>query len=326
MNISTLFNSHKMKYSIMTEYFNFDPKQKKIIYFFINFDYMLEKFLYEIDYHSDKDFIISEEIANEFLTEFLNIIAHYKGFFYKNCDTLSFFYIEINNTKYKKNDSLDKMVKRISKIITMIPRIYIIYHEKDDQIFYIKYNLIKKIKINKIKSNEELVFLDMSKSNKTELFFQITKNYHIFVFEDYKLYLYGYRTFKEENFNGLKDIYINSVIALLDVYNVLETVKLDKNMKVNITIRKYVESHLKDDFNDYETKINVLKLFSKSKELEKELKSINNGINNPFYGLMVEIIMKNWKHVIRDNNILKINEIIKMPKDKRINIETLINC
>lgn len=325
MDISTLFNTHKMKYDSMTQYFNFDPTSKKTIYFFINFDYIMKKYLYAIDYHSDKDFIITEEMANEFLIEFLNLISHYKSYFYNKCDCLSFFYIEINNKQYKPNKSLDQMVKRISKIITMIPRIYIIYHDKPEQMFFIKYNLIKKIKIAKTDTNEKLIFLDMGKNINTELYYQISKDYHIFRFEHYKIFLYGFLSFKEENLKGLEDIYINSVIALLDVYNILDRIKIPKKVRVNDVILKYIKSHLSEDFNRYETKMLVLKLFSGLKGLEQELKRIHQGLHNPLYGIMVETIMKNWKHTIRDNSILRINELLNIPNNKRINIETLIN-
>ena len=38
----------------------------------------------------------------------------------------------------------------------------------------------------------------------------------------------------------------------------------------------------------------------------------------------MNIIMKNWKNVIKDKNIYKINELLVLPKHKRINIETLM--
>ena len=124
-DVDIMFNSHKLKYNIMNDYFNFDIKEKKTIYFFIDFDFILSKYLYTIDYHSSKDMIITKEMTNEFLINFLNLISHYKSYFYNKCDCLSFFYITINNKKYIKDKNVSDMIVSIAKIITMIPRIFI---------------------------------------------------------------------------------------------------------------------------------------------------------------------------------------------------------
>ena len=40
---------------------------------------------------------------------------------------------------------------------------------------------------------------------------------------------------------------------------------------------------------------------------------------------MIEVTMRNWSHIIKDNSIYKVNEILNLPKNKRINIELLMN-
>ena len=61
------------------------------------------------------------------------------------------------------------------------------------------------------------------------------------------------------------------------------------------------------------------------KKVENRLKRLESNLNSPKYNTMIEIIMNNWKHVIKDKNILNINEIFKIPSDKRISIEILVN-
>ena len=68
-NIGMLFNSHKMKYVQMDEYFssiNIDKKEK-IFYLFIDFEYIMSKYLYTIGYNDTKDMTITEQDTNEFI-------------------------------------------------------------------------------------------------------------------------------------------------------------------------------------------------------------------------------------------------------------------
>ena len=90
-------------------------------------------------------------------------------------------------------------------------------------------------------------------------------------------------------------------------------------------ILKFIKTHINEDFNNPETHLLVLKLFTSMKKVENRLKRLESNLNSPKYNTMIEIIMNNWKHVIKDKNILNINEIFKIPSDKRISIEILVN-
>ena len=119
--------------------------------------------------------------------------------------------------------------------------------------------------------------------------------------------------------------YYNSIISLLTVYLALSTLKISNNFKMNNIIMKYIKDHPKDDYNSIETKLLIIKMFSRSNTLRKRLIYLEKQLNSPAYGIMIEIIMKNWKHVIKDKNILRINELLNIPTNKRINIELLMN-
>ena len=324
-SIELLFNTHKMKYIEMDNYFNFDIKEKKTIYFFLDFDYIFSKYLYNIDYRSHKDMEITTDMTNEFLTEFLNLISHYKSYFYNKCDTISFFYITISVTKYKKDKNVSNMIKFISKLLMVIPRIYIIFNQSQEECFFLKYQLMLRIKANRIKSGNRLIFLDMSKCDNSELYFKISKDYHKFEFEHYKIKLYGFECFRYEHLSNVEDVYINSVISLLTIYNILEVVKVNKKFRIDDIILKYIKDNTNKDFNDISTKLLILKMFSNMKYLEKRFIKLEKQLSSPLYGIMIETIMNNWKRTIKDNSILKINEMLKPPKNKRINIELLMN-
>ena len=89
-------------------------------------------------------------------------------------------------------------------------------------------------------------------------------------------------------------------------------------------ILKYIKENKDKDFNSISTKLLILKMFSRLKSLEKKLKSLEYNLNSPLYSQMIQIIMENWKHIIKDNSIYNINEILHIPIEKRINIETLM--
>lgn len=323
MEISRLFNSHKIKYTDLANYFNFDPKENKIVYFIIDLNYLMGKFLYHIGY--EKNSKLNKELSNLFMIEFLNLICHYKSFFYNKCDIMSFFYITVNTKTYKNDPQINKMIKTFMKLITMIPRIYTLFYENNEQILYLKYNLIKKIKILKADSNQRLIFIDLCKNDNYEVYYQLSKDYYIFRFDGYKNIIYGFREFQYDYLEGIDPEYINPILSLITIYQVLEEIKISNSVRINDVILKYIKEHPKDDFNSIETKLVVLKLFSGLKGLESRLKKIERNLYNPCYKVMIETIMEHWRKTIHDNSILKINEILKVPQDKRIKIELLMN-
>lgn len=326
-NTSILFNSHKMKYITMNNFFNTtlnNDIKEKIFYYFIDLDYILSKYLYTIGYFEIKDMKIDNEIIKDFMIEFLNLISHYKQYFYTQQDAISFIYIGINNHHYKKDKEIEKLIKQLIKITTMIPKIYIYYYDNDDYNFFLKYNLIRTIVISKSNSGKTPIFLDLSKTNKNELFYKLTKNYNLFKFDQYKIFLYGYKNFKEDYMQDVEDIYINSVISLLPVYEILNDIKINKKVRIDDIILKFIKSHIKDDFNNIKTQLLVLKLFTKMKKLEIKLVKLNQDLSSVVYTRIMQTVMQTWKSTVKDNNIYNINEILHVEKNKRINIESLM--
>ena len=215
------------------------------------------------------------------------------------------------------------MLRRITRLISMIPRLYICYYETEDQGFFLKYNLIRTILITK-GNKEKNIFLEMGKNDKNELIYKLTKNYHIFRFDEYKIYLYGFENFKSDFMPDIEFIYINNILNLMPVYIILDEIKINKKVRLNDVMLKYIKENPDKDYNSIGTKLLILKMFSKLKSLEKRLKSLEYNLNNQLYSQMIQIIMDNWKHIIKDNSIYNINEILHIPVEKRINIETLM--
>lgn len=324
-NISLLFNTHKMKYNNLTEFFSYlNNEKEKIFYYFIDFDYLMSKYLYTIGYFSTKNMKITKEMTNIFIAELLNLISHYKQYFYKYQDAISFIYIGINNKHYKSHPEIENMIKNIINIITVIPRIYIYYYDNEDYNFFLKYNVIRTIVLSKQGTNKIPVFLDLSKYNKNELFYKITKNYSLFKMDQYKIFLYGYNDFKNEYLYNIEDIYINSILALLPVYEVLNEIKINKKVRIDDIMLKFIKSHMNEDFNNVKTQILVLKLFTKMKKLESQLIKLNGDLNSIVYSRMMKIVMETWKNTVKDNNIYNINEMLDIPENRRIHIETLM--
>lgn len=325
-NIGMLFNSHKMKYVQMDEYFssiNIDKKEK-IFYLFIDFEYIMSKYLYTIGYNDTKDMTITEQDTNEFIMELLNLIAHYKQYFYNHMDAISFCYIGINNKRHNHDNELNKMISNITKIVTLIPRIYVYYYDNNDYNFFLKYNLIRTIILSKQNSNKVPYFIDLGRHNKNELYYKLTKNYYLFRYDQYKIYLYGYEDFKNEFLYNIDEMYINSVISLLPVYEVLNEIKINKKVRIDDIILKFVKNHMNEDFNRIEIQLLALKMFTKMKKLENQLIHLHGDLNNIVYSTIMKVVMQNWKYTVKDNNIYNINEILHLPINKRINIEVLM--
>ena len=327
-NIEIMFNKHKIRYIKLNELMSFTENKQKYSYFFIDFDYFINQFLHIIDYYNTKDIEISEELTIQFLTGFLNLIAHYKNYFYNKCDCISFYYIFINNKRYKSNKQLNKMVEKINKILLMIPRIYTIYYENSKQKFFIKYNLMNKINKLRESKKEESKYFNIGKSDNFQLYFRINKNFYQFLNDDnYGMTLYGFNLFRNEHFDEINEIYYNPILALFPVYIVLEELKICHSVRINDVLLKFVKDHINYDFNDPKIHILALKMFTSMKRIENKLKNLENDLNSVKYNFIVEVIMKNWKHVVKDRGIMNINEMFKeyIPIDKRINIEILIN-
>jgi hypothetical protein len=324
-NIEIFFNGNKMKYVELAGYFENNIRYtNKIAYFFIDLDLILTKYLAMIDFFSETKEEITEQMTDVFILEFLNMISHYKKFFYEKSHSQSFFYIGIPNIKYKNYKDLISMIDKISKITNIIPKIYIYHYEDDNHNFWLKYNLIKNICLFKQNSKDVPIIFDFGKLRNFELFYKLTKNYHMFRFDNYKLYLYNFNMFKQEYLSNIEDIYINSIISLLPVYEILNYIKINKQVRIDDVILKFIKKYPDENFNTIETQLLVLKLFTSSKKLESKLIKLNSNMNSYVFSNMAKIVMENWKHVIKDNSIYNINETLNLPCNKRINIETLM--
>jgi hypothetical protein len=216
------------------------------------------------------------------------------------------------------------MIKQIIKIITAIPRINIYYYDNEDYNFFLKYNLVRTIVLSKRNTGKTPIFMDMGRNNKTELFYKLTKNYNLFRYDQYKIFLYGFENFKADYLYNIEEIYLNSVITLLPVYEILNEIKINKKVRIDDIILKFIKSHINEDFNNIKTQVLVLKMFTKMKKLENKLIKLNQDLNSIVYSQIMKVVMQTWKNTIKDNNIYDINEILKVPKEKRINIETLM--
>ena len=321
-NISIMFNMNKIKYDILNMYFEENVKKTNIInYFFIDLDFILAKYMYASEC-SIEDF--NEEASDLFILEILNLISHYKRFFCEKINSNGFFYIGIPVKKYKKYKILNDMIVKLNKLLTVIPKIYVYYYEDDHYNYWLKYNLIKNICFYKQGSNITPIIFDLGKIYRSELFYILTKNYHIFRYEGNKPYLYSFNDFKKEYLSDIEDIYLNSIISLLPVYETLSFFNINKKVRIDDIMLKFIKKHPRENFNSSETQQLLLKTFSSSKKLEKKLNSILHNMNSYVYSNMSKTVMENWKHVIKDNSIYRINEALKIPDDKRVNIEILM--
>ena len=323
--IEILFNSSKIKYSILTAYFETNiPHGDKINYFFIDLEVILAKYLYLIDFYSETRPDITEQMTDTFILEFLNLISHYKKFCHEKINSSAFFYIGIPSKKYKSYKDLNNMISKLSKLAMVIPKIYIYDYEDDNHNFWIKYNVVKNICLFKQNSKTVPVIFDLGKNRKTELFYILTKNYHMFTYEGIKADLYSFNNFKHDYLSNIEEIYISSILSLLPVYEILNDLKINKQVRIDDVMMKFIKKYPTENFNTIETQLLVLKLFTSSKKLESKLIKLTNHMNSYVFSNMAKIIMENWRHSIKDNSIYNINETLNLPEGKRINIEVLM--
>ena len=164
--IERLFNSHKIRYALLDKYIEYDKEKQRMAYMVIDLEYLLSKFLYNIGYMDIKDLKITEEDQNMFIAGLLNVISHYKNYFFKYMDALSFFYISINNKKYKRDKQISNMIKRLISIVLLIPRVNIYYYENGEQNYFLKYNLIRTILITRKTNETEQLFFNIGKPDR----------------------------------------------------------------------------------------------------------------------------------------------------------------
>ena len=321
------FNKFKIKYTNLNEYFKFDKKENKAFYFFIDFDYLFKIYLYSLNIEDYR--YIDENVTDNFTVGILNLISHYKNYFYKHCDAISYFYIGVNRDLYKINKQIDpninKMIERLVSMINMIPRINFYYCETKEQKFYVKYNLIKIIK--NIKGDKtRSIFIDLCKPYLNDLIYGITKDYNIIFFHHTsETVMYQYENFKYEQMESVPDIYITTVLKLLPVYEAL--LMSDINKQIDKIIMDFIlkNKNKRIDYNLPEIKEKILKQCTKSKVALKTLNKINFDLCNPIYIDMTRTFIYNWKCIIRVNSIYKINEMLDSPDKYRIYIELLMN-
>lgn len=324
--IERLFNSHKIRYALLDKYIEYDKEKQRMAYMVIDLEYLLSKFLYNIGYMDIKDLKITEEDQNMFIAGLLNVISHYKNYFFKYMDALSFFYISINNKKYKRDKQISNMIKRLISIVLLIPRVNIYYYENGEQNYFLKYNLIRTILITRKTNETEQLFFNIGKPYMSELFYRLTQKYYTFNFEaDDNEKIYSFKNFRDDYLHDIDPVYIGPIISLLSVYTVLEEIRITRKVRIDDVILKFIKTHMDDDFNSLTTKLLVLKLFTNMKRLEKKLINLENNLNSHVYQTMIQTIMENWRRVVKDRSVYNINEMLKIPHTRRINIEILMN-
>jgi len=319
-----LFNRLKLKYAYMNEYFNFNLEEKRAFYFFIDFDYLLRIYMHATQYEDFR--LIDEEFIDNFTVGLLNFISHYKNYFYKYCDSMSYFYIGVDRKQYKDYPNMTKMFSRLVSTANMIPRINFYYCDSRKQKFYIKYNLIRTIKT--LKSDTNVIIMDIGKQYMNELIYYLTKKYYVIRFSNHEsTTLYSFDDFKSDCLNHVPDIYINKVIQLLPVYESLEALEIVNEKRIDKVIMDFIIKNKDNDinYNDNMTKELVLKLFTSKRKALNRLREINNNLSNPVYQTMITSIIKGWRNTIKDNSVYKINEMLNIPDKCRINIELLMN-
>ena len=325
INGSITFNKLKMKYDYMNEYFMFPIKEKKSFYFFIDFDYLLRIYMHSTEYEDFR--YIDDNFIDNFTVGLLNLISHYKNYFYKHCDAISYFYIGVDRKQYIKYQAIDNMMKKMCSIVSMIPRINFYYCESIEQKFYLKYNLIRIIKM--IKSDgTRCVFMDLCRPYMNELIYGLTKDYHIIQYHQKDPSdIYGFNNFRYDILKHVPDIYVNTVIKLLPVYEALEELEIHDQKRIDKVIMDFILKNKdnKVDYNQDETKELALKLFTSKRKAINKLRKITHNLSSPLYQTMMSTIIKSWKHNIKDNSIYKINEMLQIPDKCRINIELLMN-
>lgn len=324
--INILFNSYKIKYDILRETFVNNEKNEKKIYFYIDFNYLFNQFLDIIDYdHMYQPLIIQYQTT--LITEFLNLISHYKSFFYKYLDSISFFYVGIDISKYKNDSNISDMIKWIKSIILMIPRIYIIETDSEENLWYFKYNLFKIIAINRQTDKNIVIFFDLFNNYRFQLFYMLNKNYYIFTKDDFKIKLYNFNNFLSDYFPEIDALNINKLLSIMDLLTIIrENNTIMSSNNIDNIINKYFVDNPLRNYNDINTKKNILSIMkNKPKYIDGIYNTLFNQLNNLVYYETMKILMKSWKNTIHDKNIYKINELLNIPHDKRINIENLMN-
>lgn len=322
---SVTFNKFKVKYVYMNEYFLFNQnaQEKKTFYFFIDFDYVLRQYMHSLECFDFR--YIDDNFTDNFVVGLLNLISHYKNYFYRHCDSISYFYIGVDRKQYVKYENIDKMFHKIVSIVNMIPRINFYYCESKEQKFFLKYNLIRIIK--RVKEGDgRIIFLDICRPYMNELVYMLTKDYNYIQYDQREqTTMYGFYNFRTECMRNVPPIYINTVIKLLPVYEALNELEIHDQKKIDNVIMDFILKNKKADFNDDATKELVLKMFTSKRKAVNKLRKLIGKLNNPLYETTMTTIIKSWNNHIKDNSIYKINEIMKVPDRCRINIELLMN-
>lgn len=322
---SILFNKLKIKYAYINDYFMFPIKEQKVFYFFIDFDYIIRIYMHSIQ--CDDFRYIDENIIDNFLVGLLNLISHYKNYFYKHCDSLSYFYIGVDRKQYVKFESMKNLFNKLVSTANMIPRINFYYCESIEQKFYLKYNLIRMIKT--IKRNQvRTIFFDICKPFMNEMIYCLTKDYHMIIYHQKDpTSIYGFNNFKEDFLNHVPEIYLNTVLKLMPVYEALDTLEIHGQKRIDKVIMDFIIKHKdkKLDYNQPEIKEMALKMFTSKRRAINKLRKINKNLTSPVYLNMVKTVVNSWKNTIKDNSVYRINEMLNIPDNCRINIELLMN-
>ena len=60
------------------------------------------------------------------------------------------------------------------------------------------------------------------------------------------------------------------------------------------------------------------------KKLESKLYRLISDLNSNTYKTIMQVVMSNWKNTVKDSRVYNINELMDIPEENRISIETLM--
>ena len=60
------------------------------------------------------------------------------------------------------------------------------------------------------------------------------------------------------------------------------------------------------------------------KKLESKLYRLISDLNSNTYKTIMQVVMNNWKNTVKDSRVYNINELMDIPEENGISIETLM--
>lgn len=264
------------------------PKETFLL---INLNYLFDKLELFFKIKNDDISILNSDIV---VYNVLNLIAHYRYYFYKYLKSNNNIILFVNEQQFTYKSSL----KLLRTFCEFFPKIRFI---TTNNVVYTKYHCVKEILYVFRNKERKFYWFDIDKQNLL-INYLTTGNY-------YRLRIVGMKSYITDEVNLCKELGLDDSYKYDCKYYIPFIQVAHPGKRLSDKLKQFIIENSTSNISDREKNINFNRLYGKP-EYEDQINEIFDIMNSKNMRDIVRGIFKVWGHHIHTKEIMNFNDII----------------